>query len=90
VFSDTSRPEFKTCPTVPNVNVDSGQTKAVVKWDVPVVDDNVDKAIKPKLTKGLAPGSRFPMGQHHIEYTAQDTAKNTASPCRFSFTVGSG
>ncbi|KAI0219191.1 hypothetical protein LSAT2_029212 [Lamellibrachia satsuma] len=56
-------------------------------WRVPVVTDNVDKAIIPSLSKGKPPGSRFPVGTHEIEYTATDAADNKAHSCKFTFIV---
>ena len=88
MFSDHERPEFTKCPFSVRVNVGRDGQTAVATWSTPVVTDNVDKSIVPRLTKGLAPGSQFPVGEHVIEYSVEDAAHNDAVPCRFIVTVG--
>ena len=89
MFSENTPPEFKTCPSAVKVNADRGQNSAVVTWPIPIVTDNSNSSITPRLSKGLAPGSRFTQGLHEIEYTAQDASHNDAIPCWFTVTVGS-
>jgi hypothetical protein len=56
---------------------------ATVTWTPPTPADNLDPAPTISQTKGLAPGSTFPVGMHEIEYTAVDCAGNTFSDSFF-------
>ena len=87
MFSDIERPEFSYCPPDMTVYVGRDGKTAVATWLTPTVRDNINISIVPRLTKGLAPGSRFWLGVHAIKYRAEDAAHNKADPCIFIITV---
>ncbi|MBO2545503.1 HYR domain-containing protein [Salegentibacter sp. BDJ18] len=65
------------------VNTDPDLCGAIVEYDIPSASD--DCGIESiALTKGLAPGSEFPIGQTTVTYTATDINGNSANS---SFTV---
>ena len=65
------------------VNTDPDLCGAIVEYDIPSGSD--DCGIESiALTKGLAPGSEFPIGQTTVTYTATDINGNSANS---SFTV---
>ena len=87
MLSDNERPEFAVCPLTVGVYIGRNEQRAVAMWPIPVVTDNVDTFVEPRLTKGQAPGSWFLPGVHNIEYRAEDTAYNEAFPCTFTVMV---
>ena len=82
--NDNEAPVFSGVPTNVTVNTDPGLSTAVVNWTTPTANDNVDGAVTPVRTAGLASGSSFPVGTTTVTYTATDTATNSSSA---SFTV---
>ena len=77
-------PVFSNVPDNISVNTDAGLPTAVVTFTAPTAEDDVDGAVTPELTAGLASGSAFPVGVTTITYKATDKAKNSATA---SFTV---
>ncbi|WP_286761175.1 HYR domain-containing protein, partial [Salegentibacter sp. UBA1130] len=65
------------------VNTDPDLCGAIVEYDIPSASDDcgLESIV---LTKGLAPGSEFPIGQTTVTYTATDINGNSANS---SFTV---
>ncbi|WP_205961614.1 HYR domain-containing protein [Pararhodobacter oceanensis] len=84
---DEEPPVLAGVPEDISVTTDADAATAVVGWDLPTASDNVDGALTPELTAGLAPGSAFPTGATQVTYTATDTSGN-ASSGSFTVTVG--
>ncbi|WP_417600174.1 HYR domain-containing protein [Pararhodobacter oceanensis] len=84
---DEEPPVLAGIPEDISVTTDTDAATAVVGWDLPTASDNVDGALTPELTAGLAPGSAFPTGATLVTYTATDTSGN-ASSGSFTVTVG--
>ena len=82
--NDNEAPVFSGVPANITVNTDPGLSTAVVSWTAPTANDNVDGAITPVRTTGLASGSAFPVGTTTVTYTATDAATNSSTA---SFTV---
>ncbi|WP_237152283.1 RCC1 domain-containing protein [Oryzibacter oryziterrae] len=61
-----------------------GESTALVSYGAATATDNVDGALTPVRTAGLASGSAFPVGKTTVTFTATDAAGNSGSA---SFTV---
>ena len=83
---DMDDPIFYNCPTEDyNFGVDPGSCQAFVNWSDPVAGDNC--AIESVLqTQGPSSGSNLDIGTYQIQYTAIDTAGNSAT-CDFTVNV---
>ncbi|XP_070563509.1 toll-like receptor 4 [Ptychodera flava] len=82
---DTTPPIFKECPQdMTNFVKDDGNLKATnVTWIVPTVKDNSENVT---LYSNYTPGDVFQIGTTVVQYTALDSAKNTAY-CTFKVNV---
>lgn len=60
-----------TCPDDIFKTNDPGTCDALVQYALPTVQNSASP-ITPKMTSGLAPGSRFPVGTTTVKYSAQD------------------
>ena len=83
MLSDNVRPEFTECPVAVRLKVDRLGLKAVARWPIPVVTDNVDTFIQPQPSGWLLGDSMSPGVVHETTYTARDAAGNNAFPCTF-------
>ena len=83
---DGEKPEL-TCPVDIVLNANSGEMGMIVSYQEPQAIDNCKDASS-KLLKGLASGSKFPIGITNVTYEAMDKAGNT-NECSFNVTVTS-
>ena len=75
-----------TCPGDVTVETATGMTTATASWSDPTVTDNSGETITPTRTMGDSSGSSFAIASHTIEYTAEDSAGNSAT-CSFQVVV---
>ena len=69
------------CPGNQTVQNTLGECTAVINYRTPTARDNCSE-LSPKLTKGLASGAKFPMGETEITFSANSGFGTTAS-CTF-------
>lgn len=79
-------PIFSGVPADISVDTDAGLATAVVTYTAPTANDDVDGAVTPVLTAGLASGSAFPVGETTVTYTATDK-DNNSDTASFKVTV---
>jgi len=82
---DNESPVIHDCPKTIMADADQGQCSTTVTWTPPTATDN-QPGVSIVQTQGPAPGSSFPVGTTHIQYTATDVSNNTAT-CDFDVTV---
>ena len=83
-YTGDTTPPVLTVPSNFSVNTDPGADTAVVTYTAPTANDNIDGAVTPTRTAGLASGATFPLGDTIITYRAEDAAGNSTTD---SFTV---
>lgn len=81
--SDNEAPQFTTVPSNINIDIDFGQTGAVVTYATPTATDN-QPGVTVALISGLTSGATFPIGATVVTYEATDAANNKTQT---SFTV---
>ena len=79
-----TQPPLIFCPVDITVNAVAWESSAVVSWERPFATDN-SRFLYPLVTN-YEQGSRFPVGETKVTYTASDKSNNTAS-CSFIVTV---
>ncbi len=80
--NDNEDPEITSVPNITQ-NVDMDSCSATVEYQVPTANDNCE-GVTVELTKGLASGEAFPLGETTVTYTATDAAGNKVTT---TFTV---
>ncbi len=80
--NDNEAPEITSVANITQ-NVDIDSCSAVVEYELPTATDNCE-GVTVELTEGLASGSKFPLGETNVTYTATDAAGNEVST---TFTV---
>ncbi|WP_040401629.1 HYR domain-containing protein, partial [Cecembia lonarensis] len=81
---DFHAPEIN-CPDDINTTIASGETGAVVTYDLPIATDNCGTP-NVQLISGPASGEVFPLGITTVTYRATDEAGNSTD-CSFTVTV---
>ena len=71
------------CPPNQELSTETGQSYAIVTWEVPVPSDNSNVSLS---LKGLRPPQQFYVGRHYVRYEVTDTAELSTS-CTFSIDV---
>lgn len=82
---DNESPQIVNCPSTITQDADAGLCSTTVTWTPPTATDN-QPGVVINQTQGPAPGSTFPVGTTHIQYTATDVSNNTAT-CDFDVIV---
>jgi len=78
---DQEPPVIEGMPSSISIEVDEGETGAMVSWALPTASDNCELA---SFTGSHTPGSTFPLDDTTVTYTAEDIYGNTSIS---SFTV---
>ena len=76
------------CPSNETVETGEGMSTASASWTAPTASDNSGEMPTLNQTMGEASESDFSIGSHKIEYTAEDSAGNTATCCFYVFVLG--
>ena len=71
------------CPPNQELPTETGQSYAIVTWEVPVHSDNSNMSLS---LKGLRPPQQFYVGRDNVTYEVTDTAGLSTS-CTFSIHV---
>ena len=80
--NDNEAPEITSVANITQ-NVDVDSCSATVEYELPTATDNCE-GVTVALTKGLASGSEFPLGETKVTYTATDASGNEVTT---TFTV---
>ncbi|TDQ60507.1 HYR domain-containing protein, partial [Maritalea mobilis] len=83
-YTGDTTPPVLTVPASFSVNTDPGANTAAVTYTAPTANDNIDGAVTPTRTAGLASGATFPLGDTIVTYRAEDSVGNFTTK---SFTV---
>ncbi|WP_093112440.1 HYR domain-containing protein [Salinimicrobium catena] len=81
---DAAEAPHVACPAPILVDLPPGENTAIVTFDAPIATDLCGAQLS--QTAGLPSGSNFSVGEHIIEFTAEDATGNT-SICRFTIIV---
>ena len=85
VVIDEEVPVINECPNSTVSNTDPGLATGNVTWTHPYVTDNSNTSTA--LESSHDPGFSFPIGTTEVNYTAADSAGNTAVVCYFNVTI---
>ena len=82
-------PPTPVCSDDVMVTVASGETEAIVEYDIPGATDNCPGGIKIELIEGIKSGGSFPLGTTEVSYLFTD-ARGNSSICSFQVELTEG
>ncbi|XP_038072761.1 uncharacterized protein LOC119741140 isoform X2 [Patiria miniata] len=84
---DIGVPVFITCPNRLQYTLAAGQSRALVDFAVPRVEDNSGEVIVPVSDPQIMLPAYFSSGEMLISYNATDASGNSAEPCVFTLII---